>query len=52
MAKRDPNIKFRASAADGNYTTKTMNEFTILNNEELKNMEEIMKFIKNNKKAN
>lgn len=51
MAKRDPNTKFRASVTDGNYTTKTMNEFTILNNEELRNMEEIMKFIKNNKKA-
>lgn len=46
MAKRDTNSRFKASAGDENYTTKAMSEFTVLDNDELKNMEEILKYIK------
>mgnify|MGYP005607213961 CR=1 FL=1 len=46
MAKRDTNSRFKASVSDENYTTKAMSEFTILDNDELKNMEEILKYIK------
>ena len=49
MAKRDQNTTFKASVSDGNYTTKAMAEFTVMDNDELKNMEEILKFIKSKK---
>lgn len=36
-----------ATVSDSNYATKAMSEFTVMNGDELKNMEEIMKMVKN-----
>ena len=44
--KRDPNTTFKASSSDSSYVTKAMSEFTIMNNEELQNWEQIQKALK------
>lgn len=36
----------KATASDSNYILKTMNDFTMMNSEELKNWEEIQKALK------
>ena len=49
MAKRDPNNTFKASCSDSNYVTKAISEFTVMNNTELQNWEQIQKYLKNRK---
>jgi hypothetical protein len=44
--KRDVNTTFKASCSDSNYVSKAMSEFTIMNNEELQNWEQIQKALK------
>lgn len=45
MTKRKDSVK-STTASNSNYTTKAMSDFTVMSNQELRNMEQIMKLVK------
>jgi hypothetical protein len=49
MSKKDFVTAFKANCSDSNYITKALSEFTVMNNKELRNWEQIQKALKEGK---